>query len=81
MILGLLTDGLPVTGSTDHSTSGLENECTAQVGVAPGPNDHKESRIKLAWFYTLKWRQHLTDQLGFCLTCAHVSIIMSGIEI
>ncbi|RYR21576.1 hypothetical protein Ahy_B03g066887 isoform D [Arachis hypogaea] len=30
MILGLRTDGLPVTGSTDHSTSGLENECLAQ---------------------------------------------------
>ncbi|RYR16541.1 hypothetical protein Ahy_B04g073587 [Arachis hypogaea] len=51
-----------VTGSTDHSTSGLENECLAQSGVAPGPNDHKGSGIKLAWFRTLKRRQHLTDQ-------------------
>ncbi|QHO44637.1 uncharacterized protein DS421_6g172440 [Arachis hypogaea] len=62
MILGLRTDGLLVTGSTDHSTSGLENKCLAQFGVAPGPNDHKESEIKLAWFRTLKRRQHLTDQ-------------------
>ncbi|KAL4396584.1 hypothetical protein AHAS_Ahas01G0106500 [Arachis hypogaea] len=41
MILGLRTDGLLVTGSIDHSTSGLENKCLAQFGVAPGPNDHK----------------------------------------
>ncbi|RYR51645.1 hypothetical protein Ahy_A06g026619 [Arachis hypogaea] len=64
MILGLRTDGLLVTGSTDHSTSGLENKCLAQFGVAPGPNDHKESEIKLAWFRTLKRRQHLTDQVS-----------------
>ncbi|RYR27968.1 hypothetical protein Ahy_B01g052035 [Arachis hypogaea] len=56
------TDGLSVIGSTDHSTSGLENECLAQFGVVPGPNHHKGSGIKLAWFRTLKRRQHLTDQ-------------------
>ncbi|QHN88000.1 uncharacterized protein DS421_16g559980 [Arachis hypogaea] len=33
MILGLRTDGLPVTGSTDHSTSGLENECLQMCAV------------------------------------------------
>ncbi|RYR48499.1 hypothetical protein Ahy_A07g034520 [Arachis hypogaea] len=48
MILGLRTDGLPVTGSTNHSTSGLENKCLTQFGVAPRPNDHKGSEIKLA---------------------------------
>ncbi|RYR21581.1 hypothetical protein Ahy_B03g066887 isoform B [Arachis hypogaea] len=64
MILGLRTDGLPVTGSTDHSTSGLENECLAQFGVAPGSKDHKGSGIKLAWFRTLKRCQHLTDQVS-----------------
>ncbi|XP_020972977.1 serine/threonine-protein phosphatase 7 long form homolog [Arachis ipaensis] len=73
MILGLQTDGLPVTGSTDHSTSGLENECLAQFGVASGPNDHKGSGIKLAWFRTLKRRQHLTDQFSWGSAClAHM---------
>ncbi|QHN80855.1 uncharacterized protein DS421_20g681770 [Arachis hypogaea] len=52
-----------VTGSTDHSTSGLENECMTQFGIAPGPNDHRGSGVKLAWFGTLKRRQHLTDAI------------------
>ncbi|RYQ93168.1 hypothetical protein Ahy_B09g099450 [Arachis hypogaea] len=73
MILGLRTDGLPVTGSIDHSTSELENECLAQFGVAFGPNDHKGSGIKLAWFRTLKRRQHLTDQFSWGSAClAHM---------
>ncbi|QHO15393.1 uncharacterized protein DS421_10g294550 [Arachis hypogaea] len=61
MIFGLRTHGLPVIGSTDHNTSGLENECMIQFGIAPGPNDHRGSGVKLAWFRTLKRRQHLTD--------------------
>ncbi|QHO29407.1 uncharacterized protein DS421_8g224860 [Arachis hypogaea] len=61
MIFGLQTHGLPVTGSTDHSKSGLENECMTQFSSTPGPNNHKGSRTKLAWFRTLKRRQHLTD--------------------
>ncbi|XP_057720148.1 serine/threonine-protein phosphatase 7 long form homolog [Arachis stenosperma] len=64
MIFGLRTHGLPVTGSTDHSTSGLENECMTQFGIAPGPNDHRGSGVKLAWFRTLKRRQHLTDTVS-----------------
>ncbi|XP_016178865.1 serine/threonine-protein phosphatase 7 long form homolog [Arachis ipaensis] len=49
MIFGLRTHCLPVTGSTNHSTSGLENECMTQFGSAPGPNDHSGCGIKLAW--------------------------------
>ncbi|QHN83370.1 uncharacterized protein DS421_20g704190 [Arachis hypogaea] len=63
MIFGLRTHGLPVTGSTDHSTSGLENECMTQFGIAPGPNDHRGSGVKLAWFRTLKRCQHLADAI------------------
>ncbi|QHN83789.1 uncharacterized protein DS421_20g707810 [Arachis hypogaea] len=50
MIFGLRTHCLPVTGSTNHSTSGLENECMTQFGSAPGPNDHSGCGIKLAWY-------------------------------
>ncbi|XP_025611467.1 protein MAIN-LIKE 2-like [Arachis hypogaea] len=53
MIFGLRTHGLPVTGSTNHSTSGFENECMTQFGIAPDPNDHRGSGVKLAWFRTL----------------------------
>ncbi|KAL4299793.1 hypothetical protein AHAS_Ahas17G0136400 [Arachis hypogaea] len=52
MIRGFQTDGLSVIGSTDH------------ISIAPEPNDHKGSGIKLAWFCTLKWCQHLTDQVS-----------------
>ncbi|QHO42092.1 uncharacterized protein DS421_5g151280 [Arachis hypogaea] len=73
MIFGLRTHGLPVTGSTDHNTSGLKNECMTQFGIAPVPNDHRRSGVKLVWFCTLKWRQHLTDACAlevFDKTCA-----------
>ncbi|KAL4329189.1 hypothetical protein AHAS_Ahas13G0275200 [Arachis hypogaea] len=72
MIFELRTHGLPVTGSTDHSTSGLENKCMTQFGSAPSPNDHR-SEIKLAWFRTLKWPQHLTDRFSWSSAClAHI---------
>ncbi|QHO01231.1 uncharacterized protein DS421_13g413290 [Arachis hypogaea] len=48
MILGLRTNSLLVTGSTDHSTSALENECLTQFGTAPRPNNHRGSGIKLS---------------------------------
>ncbi|KAL4365624.1 hypothetical protein AHAS_Ahas07G0124700 [Arachis hypogaea] len=64
MIFRLRTHGLPVTESPDYSTSGLENECIAQFGSAPGPNRHRGSGIKMAWFRTLKRCQHLTDQIS-----------------
>ncbi|QHO08968.1 uncharacterized protein DS421_14g477240 [Arachis hypogaea] len=63
MIFGLQTHGFPITRSTNHSTSGLENECISQFGIAHGPNDHRGSGVKLAWFHTLKRRQHLTDAI------------------
>ncbi|KAL4344178.1 hypothetical protein AHAS_Ahas11G0152400 [Arachis hypogaea] len=61
MILGHRTHGQPVTGWTDSSTSGLENECLMQFGTALRPNDHKGSGIKLTWFRSLKRRLPLTD--------------------
>ncbi|QHO24665.1 serine/threonine-protein phosphatase 7 long form homolog [Arachis ipaensis] len=64
MIFGLRTHGLPITGSTDHSTNGLENECMTQFGIAPGPNDYRGSGVKLAWFRTLKRRQHLNGAVS-----------------
>ncbi|KAL4316475.1 hypothetical protein AHAS_Ahas15G0288800 [Arachis hypogaea] len=65
MIFGLQTDGLPVTESIDHNTSGLENECITQFGSAHRLNGHRRSRInKLTWFRALKRRQHLTDQVN-----------------
>ncbi|RYR46888.1 hypothetical protein Ahy_A07g032747 [Arachis hypogaea] len=64
MIFRLQTDSLPVIGSIDHSTSGLENECMTQFGSAHRLNNHRRSGInKLAWFRTLKRHQHLTDQI------------------
>ncbi|KAL4364858.1 hypothetical protein AHAS_Ahas07G0048100 [Arachis hypogaea] len=65
MIFRLQTDSLPVIGSIDHSTSGLENECMTQFGSAHRLNNHRRSGInKLAWFRTLKRHQHLTDQFN-----------------
>ncbi|KAL4381965.1 hypothetical protein AHAS_Ahas04G0186200 [Arachis hypogaea] len=34
-----------------------------QFGIALGPNDHRGSGVKLAWFRILKRRQHLTDAI------------------
>ncbi|KAL4286241.1 hypothetical protein AHAS_Ahas19G0066500 [Arachis hypogaea] len=64
MIFGLQIHSFSLTGSTNHSTSGLENKYITQFGSAPGPNDHRENGIKLAWFHTVKRRQHLTDRVS-----------------
>ncbi|XP_015967395.1 serine/threonine-protein phosphatase 7 long form homolog [Arachis duranensis] len=64
MILGLPTNGLPVTGPTDSSSSGLESECMWHFGVAPGVRDHRGSFIKLTWLRSLKRRLQLNDQLS-----------------
>ncbi|KAL4375448.1 hypothetical protein AHAS_Ahas05G0282800 [Arachis hypogaea] len=62
MIFGVRTHNLPVTGSTDHSTSGLEIKCMNQFGSAPGSHNDRVTGIKLSWFCNLKWCQHLTDR-------------------
>ncbi|KAL4307090.1 hypothetical protein AHAS_Ahas16G0243500 [Arachis hypogaea] len=59
MIFGLPTDGLPVSGFTDSSSSSLENEFIIQFATVPTAVDHKGSSVKLAWLRTLKRRMIL----------------------
>ncbi|QHO24542.1 Serine/threonine protein phosphatase 7 long form isogeny [Arachis hypogaea] len=49
IILGLLTNGLPVTGMTMSSFEALEAECLHQFRVAPRKSDCRGSCIKLTW--------------------------------
>ncbi|RYR38282.1 hypothetical protein Ahy_A09g043272 [Arachis hypogaea] len=56
VILGLPTDGLPVTGMTMSSFKTLEVECLQQFGVAPRKSDCRASCIKLTWLRDLKER-------------------------
>ncbi|QHO54895.1 uncharacterized protein DS421_3g60790 [Arachis hypogaea] len=64
MIFGLPTDGLPVSGLTDSSSSSLENEFMIQFVTVPTAADHKGSGVKLAWLRTLKRRMQLDTALG-----------------
>ncbi|QHO53684.1 uncharacterized protein DS421_2g50110 [Arachis hypogaea] len=63
LILGLPTNGLPVTGPTLSSYEALETECLGQFGVAPMKSDCRGSFIKLVWFRTLKDRLVLVDDI------------------
>ncbi|XP_025635765.1 protein MAIN-LIKE 1-like [Arachis hypogaea] len=62
MILGFLTDGLPVTGMTISSVEALEAECLHQFGAAPRRSKCRGSGIKLTWLRDLKERLQLTDE-------------------
>ncbi|XP_072081205.1 serine/threonine-protein phosphatase 7 long form homolog [Arachis hypogaea] len=62
LILGLSTNGLPVTGMTISSFEALEAECLHQFGVAPRKSDCRGSCIKLKWLRDLKERLQLTDE-------------------
>ncbi|RYR02781.1 hypothetical protein Ahy_B06g081602 [Arachis hypogaea] len=62
MILGLLTDGLPVTGMTISSVEALDAECLHQFGAAPRRSECRGSGIKLTWLRDLKERLQLTDK-------------------
>nr|XP_029149944.1 serine/threonine-protein phosphatase 7 long form homolog [Arachis hypogaea] len=62
VILGLPTNGLPVTGMTLSSFEALEGECFHQFGVAPRKADCRGSGIKLTWLRNLKERIQLTDE-------------------
>ncbi|RYQ90871.1 hypothetical protein Ahy_B09g096833 [Arachis hypogaea] len=62
LILGLPTDGLPVTGMTISSFETLEAECLHQFGVAPRKSDCRGSYIKLTWLRDLKERLQLIDE-------------------
>ncbi|XP_025607853.1 serine/threonine-protein phosphatase 7 long form homolog [Arachis hypogaea] len=59
MILGLPTDGLPVTGMTISSVEALEAECLHQFGDAPRKPECRGSGIKLTWLRDLKERLQL----------------------
>ncbi|RYR30908.1 hypothetical protein Ahy_B01g055698 [Arachis hypogaea] len=62
MILGLPTDGLPVTEMTMSSFEALEAKCLHQFGDAPRKSDCRGSGIKLTWLRDLKERLQLTDK-------------------
>ncbi|XP_020967059.1 uncharacterized protein LOC110266542 [Arachis ipaensis] len=64
VILGLPTNGLPVTGMTLSSFEALEGECFHQFGVAPRKADCRGSGIKLTWLRNLKERIQLTDEIS-----------------
>ncbi|QHO36735.1 Serine/threonine protein phosphatase 7 long form isogeny [Arachis hypogaea] len=61
IILGLLTNGLPVTRPTMSSFETLEAECLHQFGVASRKTECRESYIKLTWFRGLRDRIVLND--------------------
>ncbi|XP_072077732.1 protein MAIN-LIKE 2-like [Arachis hypogaea] len=54
LILGLPTDGLPVTGMTMSSFEALQAECLEQFGVAPSKEQCRGCCIKLTWLRDLK---------------------------
>ncbi|RYQ79591.1 hypothetical protein Ahy_Scaffold5g107816 [Arachis hypogaea] len=64
LILGLPTDGLPVTGMTMSSFSALEAECLLQFGVAPRKSECRGCCIKLTWLRELKENIQLTNELS-----------------
>ncbi|RYQ87339.1 hypothetical protein Ahy_B09g094842 [Arachis hypogaea] len=61
IILGLPTNGLPVTGPIMSSFEALEAECLHQFGVAPRKTECRGSFIKLTWFRGLRDRIVLND--------------------
>ncbi|RYQ85495.1 hypothetical protein Ahy_B10g105064 [Arachis hypogaea] len=64
LILGLPTDGLPVTGMTMTSFEALEAECLHQFGVAPRKSDCRGCCTKLTWLRNLKENFQLTDEIS-----------------
>ncbi|QHO30071.1 uncharacterized protein DS421_8g230210 [Arachis hypogaea] len=64
LILGLPTDGLPVTGMTMSSFEAMEAECLLQFGVAPRREDCRSSCIKLTWLRNLKENLELNDEIS-----------------
>ncbi|RYR31022.1 hypothetical protein Ahy_B01g055808 [Arachis hypogaea] len=73
VILGLPTNGLPVTGPTMSSFEALEAECLHQFGIAPRKTDCRGSFIKLKWFRGLKDRIVLIDDV-------HIQMYISRVQ-
>ncbi|XP_052117576.1 uncharacterized protein LOC127747573 [Arachis duranensis] len=64
LILGLPTDGFPVTGMTISNFSALEVECLHQFGIAPRKSECRGCCIKLTWLRNLKENIQLTDEIS-----------------
>ncbi|RYR28685.1 hypothetical protein Ahy_B01g052837 [Arachis hypogaea] len=64
LILGLPTDGLPITRMTMSSFEALEAEYLLQFGVTPRKSDCRGSCIKLTWLRDLKENLELTDEIS-----------------
>ncbi|QHO27672.1 uncharacterized protein DS421_7g210060 [Arachis hypogaea] len=64
LLLGLPTDGLPITGMTMSSFEAMEAECLLQFGVAPRREDCRSSCIKLTWLRNLKENLELNDEIS-----------------
>ncbi|KAL4394461.1 hypothetical protein AHAS_Ahas02G0154300 [Arachis hypogaea] len=75
IILGLPTNGIPVTKPTMSSFETLEVECLHHFGVTPRKTDCKGSFIKLTWIRGLKDRIVLTDDIQ-CKVISYVYSMM-----
>ncbi|XP_015955185.1 serine/threonine-protein phosphatase 7 long form homolog [Arachis duranensis] len=75
LILGLPTDGLPVTGMTMSSFSALDAECLHQFGVAPRKSECRGCYIKLTWLRDLKENIQLTDEVSIQRCALEVSTL------
>ncbi|QHO38828.1 uncharacterized protein DS421_4g123830 [Arachis hypogaea] len=64
LILGLPTDGLPVTGMAMSSVEALQAECLDQFGVAPSKDQCRGCCIKLTWLRDLKENLQFTDEIS-----------------
>ncbi|RYR54680.1 hypothetical protein Ahy_A06g029984 [Arachis hypogaea] len=64
LLLGLPTDGLPITGMTMSSFEAMEAECLLQFGVAPRREDCRSSCIKLTRLRNLKENLKLNDEIS-----------------
>ncbi|XP_072089574.1 serine/threonine-protein phosphatase 7 long form homolog [Arachis hypogaea] len=80
MILGLLTNEIPVTGPTMSSFETLEAECLHHFGVAPRKMDYRGSFIKMTWIIGLKDRTVLVDdiQIQRYVKC-HIMLLFGAI--
>ncbi|MED6203075.1 hypothetical protein PIB30_111967, partial [Stylosanthes scabra] len=63
MILGLCSNGVPVTGWTGSSVDALKGECMLNFGVQPEDGDIKAcSFVKISWIRRIKNSIRLVDE-------------------